>query len=115
MALDFQQRRKRAMTMRRLKGKILRARERAKRRIATTDKLIQRARRAAIKIVRRRVAGKLGMQYQDLSASQKMQIDAKVAKRKALIDRIAKKLLPTVRRKEIERFKNRNNANTQKN
>jgi len=111
MALDFQQRRRRAMTLRRLKNKLARARERAKRRIATNDKLMKRARRAAIKIVRRRVAGKLGMQYNELPASQKMQIDARVAKRKALIDRIAKKLLPMVRRKEIERFKNQQNAN----
>lgn len=114
MPLNFQQRRKRAMVMRRMKVKIQRARERAARRLATTEKLKLRARRAAIKIVRRRVAGKLGMNYADLSASQKMQIDQKVAKRKGMIEKIARKILPAVRRKEIERYRARQAAKNDK-
>lgn len=103
-ALTMQQRRKRALTMRRYKTKIAAARKRLSRRRASMDKLKQRSRKRAIQVIRKKVAGKQGQNYKELSPLQKMVIDKKVAKRKAAIDRIAKKLLPQVKKIELQRF-----------
>ena len=108
--LNLAQRRKRGLIMRKYKSKIAAARNRAKRRMANTDQLTTRARKAAIKAVRRKVAGSKGADYANLSASEKMQIDKKVSKRQKAIERIARKLLPTVRKAEIERLRNQNSS-----
>lgn len=105
--LDVQQRRNKARVLRRIKVKLQRGKARKAKRLADKDTLMKRARRAAIKIVRRRFAGKMGADYNKLPPSQKMQIDAKVATKKSIVDRIAMKLLPRVRQKEIDRFRAR--------
>lgn len=102
--LNQQQRRKRALIMRKYKTKIATARKRAMRRSATVDKLKVRARKKAINIIRQKVAGKKGVSYSDLSPGEKMIIDKKVEKRKAAIDRIAKRMLPQVRRADLMRL-----------
>jgi len=102
--LSLQQRRKRAMIMRKYKSKIKMARKRALRRAATLDKIKLRARKKAINIIRRKVAGKKGLDYAKLSPGEKMIIDKKVAKRKAAIDRIAKRMIPQVRRADLMRL-----------
>lgn len=101
--LSFAQRRQRAMTMRKYKSKIAAARKRMSKRVATKDRLQKKARKKAIAIIRGKVAGDKGKRYSELSTAEKMMIDQKVAKRKAVIDRIAKKLLPKVRRADIAR------------
>ena len=103
--LDIAQRRKRALTMRRYKTRIARARKIAARKMAGTDKLKKRAQRAAIKLVRKRVAGDKGIDYANLSTSDKIQIDKRVQARKSLINKLAKRLMPAVKRAEIERLK----------
>ena len=102
--LNFQQRRQRGITMRKYKSKIAMGRKRSMRKAATKEKLQSRARKKAISIIRQKVAGDKGKGYSELSASEKMLIDKKVAKRKAVIDRIAKKMLPKLRKADRSRL-----------
>lgn len=102
--MTLQQRRKRKITMRRIKNKIVRGRKIAQRKLAPPDKLITRAKLKAKHAIRKRVAGERGEKYQELSPSQKIQIDTQVEKRKGLIAKLAKRLLPKVRKAELERL-----------
>ena len=102
--LTMQQRRKRAMIFKRHKSRIKRGREIAKKRMANPAKLMKRARKAAVAAVRKRFAGQKGASYVSLSAAEKIQVDKRIEGKKALIDRIAKKLLPKVRKAEIVRL-----------
>jgi len=102
--LNFQQRRQRALTMRRYKSKIAAARKRMRKRAATKDKLQQRARKKAISIIRKKVAGQKGADYSNLNPAEKMMIDKRVMKRQGAIARIAKKLLPKVRKADLARI-----------
>lgn len=112
--LTLQQRRKRSLQMRRYKTKIARGRERAKRRMASQDKLKVRARRHAIALVRRRFAGAKGGEYKDLSPGEKIQVDRRIEKKQAIIDKIAKRLMPKERKAEVERLKKQRTMSTQK-
>lgn len=112
-ALDRQQRRQRAITMRRYKSKIAAGRRKAARRPASMDKLKKRARKRAIETVRKKVAQKQGQNYATLDASQKALIDKKVEKRKALVDRLAKKFIPQVRQAERQRMARRRSVDEQ--
>ena len=101
--LDFQARRRRAQKMKRFKGKIMAARKRLRTRVADSNHLMKRARRMAIKFMRRRIAGKLGLHYNELSVAQKMQIDLKIQAKKAVIGKIAQRLMPKIRQAEQQR------------
>lgn len=103
--LNLTQRLARARTMRRYQQRIQTSRERLKRRMATKEKLMVRARKAAIKAIRKKVAGEKGLHYGDLSVGEKVQIDKLVNKRKKAIERIARRLLPSVRNAEIVRLR----------
>jgi hypothetical protein len=91
--------------MRRYSGKIERARELAKKRMASTEKLKKRSFMQARDIVRRRVAGRRGAEYATLSPSEKIQIDTQVEKRKGAIKKIASRLMPKVKAAEYARLK----------
>jgi nicotinic acid mononucleotide adenylyltransferase len=104
-ALSIDQRRKRGLVMRKYQAKISRARELASKRLAPTERLKKRARNKAIELVRRRVAGKRGMDYAKLSPSEKMQVDKAVEKRKKAIGKIAARIYPSVKTAEFERLK----------
>lgn len=101
--LSIDQRRKRALVMRRYETKMKMARERLKQRIASNQKLIGRSRKKAIDIIRKMVAGEKGLNYHDLSVSDKMAIDKRVEQRKGAIGKIAARLLPKVRQAEMKR------------
>ena len=103
--LTLAQRRKRALAFRRSKQKVIRGRRIAQRRMASSEKLKVRARRQAIKFIRRSVAGEKGKDYANLSPTEKMQIDKRVQQRKAIIGKIATRLMPRVRKAERERLK----------
>ena len=105
--LSIQQRRKRGMMMRRIKGKIKRGRKLAQRRLASPDMLKRRARRHAKEFVRKKFAGQRGANYRKLAAADKIQIDRRIEKKQALIDRIAKRLLPKERKAELQRLRDR--------
>ena len=104
-ALDIQQRRKRALIMRRYAPKIKRARELAKRKLAPESRLKRRAYKQARAIVRKRVAGKRGQNYANLSPAEKIQVDLAVDKRKKIISKIAKRIMPKVKQAEFQRLK----------
>jgi len=110
-ALTIQQRRMRAITMRKYKSKIAQGRRRMAKKAASMDKLKLRARKAAIKIIRKKVAGKKGEKYNTLSPSEKMLIDKRVATKKSAIDRIAKKLLPKVRKADLAKLSGKKSVN----
>jgi nicotinic acid mononucleotide adenylyltransferase len=103
--LTLMQRRKRAISFRKAKAKIMRGRKIAQRRMAPTEKLRKRARKKAIQLIRTKVAGQKGAQYNSLTPAEKIQIDKRVEQRKGSIAKIAQRLLPKVRKAERERLK----------
>lgn len=105
MALDYSQRLARARNIQKYRAKITMARKRLAKRAANPDQLEKRSRRMAVKMVRKIVAGRVGLEYDKLSVAQKMEIDKKVDGKKGLIDRFAKRLLPKVRQQDRDRLK----------
>lgn len=103
--LSLDQRRKRAVIMKRYGAKIERARELAKKRMASTEKLKKRSYIQARDIVRKRVAGRRGTEYATLSPSEKIQVDTAVEKRKGAIKKIASRLMPKIKAAEYARLK----------
>ena len=102
--LSLAGRRKRAMQMQRLKAKIKRARMLALKRFASAKKLNVRSRRLATKFLKKRMTG--GKDYASLSPGQRMMIDKKVEKLRPAIGKIASRLLPRVRKTELQRKRN---------
>ena len=103
--MTIQQRMKRSRQMKRLAPKMKRLRQIKKFRMADTDRLTTRSRRVAKNILRKKFAGAKGGQYASLPASQKITIDRLVANKGPVIDKLAKRLMPIVRKKEIERIR----------
>jgi len=110
-ALDRQQRRQRSILMKKLAPKIARKKKIAMKKKAGTDKLKQRAQKQALDVVKKMVAGK--KDYSTLSIDQKVKVDDKVKKKSALVNRIAKKLIPKVKAAEKERFARMQQAKSQ--
>lgn len=101
--LTLAQRRKRGMVMRRYKNKLKVARERAKRRKASEEKLKTRARKRARNILRSKFAA--GKQYGDMTPSEKIAVDRRIARiPDTAVTRIANRQLPTIRRAELQRI-----------
>jgi hypothetical protein len=110
--LTISQRRRRAMTMRRFRSKIKMARERAKRRMATPEKLKMRAQRKARGIIRDRLMK--NKKYSEMSPAEKIALDKRLLRiPPAAIQRIARKQLPIVRKAEIKRLSDRGKAKTE--
>lgn len=103
--LTVQQRFAIGRRMRRLQPKIKRRREIMKRRMADPKRLEKRSRKAAIKLLRKRFAGKQGANYASLSPSAKISVDRIIAKKMAMVGKISKRLLPRIRKAEMERLK----------
>lgn len=105
-ALTVQQRRKRAVIMKRLAPKIAIKRKIAMKKKANPEKLKSRANKAAKNLLRKKLSKTAP--YAQLSFAQKAMIDKKLDKKKAAISKIAKKLLPSIKQKEKDRIKNKN-------
>lgn len=100
-ALSIAQRRKRAMQMRRLAPKIKMARKRAMRRTANKDAINKRARKQArMQLFRKFSKGK---SPSDVSPQRRAEIEKRLDKMKSRIDRIAKRAIPDVRKRDRER------------
>lgn len=99
--LTLSQRLKRRAQMRRAKGKIRMGQKRALARKATSKTISKRSKRVAIKLMRKRILR--GRKYQDLSYSARAAVDRQVARRKAAISRIAKRIEPKLRQAESRR------------
>jgi hypothetical protein len=102
-ALNMQQRRVAARNFKRNKTKIKMGRDRAARRIANPERLKSRARKQA----RNTILKKLLKDHpkSDLSFARRAEIEKRLEKpaMKTKIDRLAKKMLPKVRRAELDR------------
>ena len=113
-ALDAGQRRKLGMRMKRNKARIAMARKRAERKTANMDTLKKRARRQA----RMQFAKKFtkGIPKSELTVSRKKEIEKRLDKPavKTRIDRVARKLIKTVRKQEMERKRARQQGGAQK-
>ena len=105
-ALTRQQRRKRALAMRRARVKIKRGREKASKKRANLDVLKKRARKQAINKMKDRLAA--SKRYADMEPAEKERIDKRLEKiSKSRIEKLAIKLLPSVKRAERERLASR--------
>ena len=103
--LTIMQRIKRGRMMKRLAPRFKRLRKIKKFRVAPLKRLQLRAKQAAKKLFRKRLAGKKGENYAKLPASQKIAIDKMVSKRSDMIAKFAKRMMPIVRKKEMERIR----------
>lgn len=101
--LTPQQRIQRGRIMKRLQPKIAMKRKIAMKKKATPEKLKTRAMKKARDIVRAKFIK--GKSYNDLSYAEKIQLDKKVEKKQAMIKKIAKKLLPKIKKAEAQRIK----------
>jgi hypothetical protein len=110
--LSFQQRRQKAIAMRRRMPKIQRARELAVKRLAGKSKIKRRSGRLARKFLKRRAAGYIGASYQNLNTSQKIAVDRMVASKSGASRAIAARLVPRVRSAEGQRVSSGKRAST---
>ena len=67
--------------------------------------VLQREQEATIQKTRERVAGEKGKKYSELSLSARQAIDKRVQKQAGIVNKLATKLLPSVKKKELERVK----------
>lgn len=99
--LDPMQRMKRKQLMRRLMPRLKIGRERAKRKTADLSKLKKRAQKRARSAMFKKLAQ--GKDKDKLSYADRKQIEKRLESKKGVIDRMAKKLLPQVRKDEQAR------------
>lgn len=103
--LNVQQRIAKRQSLRRIKGRVALGRRKARFKIADKPHLEVRTKRKARQALRKRLAGKQGERYSELPLSARMAIDRKLESRKRAIKRIARRLMPRVRKAEYERVK----------
>lgn len=100
-ALNRAQRMKIRNRMRRMKGIMARKRKLALKRHATMDVLKVRAKKLAIKMLKKRYAKK---SVADMSFAERERVENILKKKKSLIDRLTTKMIPVVRKIERSRF-----------
>jgi thiamine kinase-like enzyme len=100
-ALNIQQRLKKARQMKKLAPKIAIGRARAARKIANMDTLKKRAKKQARNMLAKKLTKGVGKA--DLNMARRMEIEKRLDKMKPKIDKLAKKLLPKVRKQELAR------------
>ena len=104
-ALTLQQRQKRGRIMKRLKARIKIGRERQKRKMADKGRLQKRA----VKQARNQLVKKItkGKSKRDLSFARRQEIEKRLEKpaMKKRIERLAKRMFPSIRRAEVQRKK----------
>ena len=107
-ALSMTQRLARGRQMKKLKSKIAIGRKRAMRKTANMDTLKKRARKAARNVVLKKLIK--NTPKADLSMARRQDLEKRLEKKKAVIDKLSKKLLPHVRKKEMLRKKGGNKS-----
>jgi hypothetical protein len=100
-ALDMTQRLARKRAFKKNKAKIALGRKRAEKRMANMDTLKKRAQKAARNTLLKKLTK--DVPKDELSLSRRQDIEKRLDKKKPVIDKLAKKLLPQVRKKELER------------
>jgi len=104
-ALTLQQRMKKSRMMKRMKSRIKIGRQRARRKMADKKKLTKRANRQARDKIVRKITKDIPKS--ELSFARKQEIEKRLEKPafKARIQRLAKRMLPSIRRAEVKRKK----------
>lgn len=100
-ALNMQQRMKLARSLKKNKAKIAIGRKRAARKVASMDVLKKRAAKQARMTIMKKITK--GVEKGDLSMGRRASIEKRLDKMKPKIQKLAKKLLPKVRKGELER------------
>jgi hypothetical protein len=100
-ALSIMQRRKKAISLRKNKAKLAIGRKKAANKIASHGVLKKRAQRAARNQMVRKITKGIGKG--DLTNARKAEMEKRLDKMKPRINRIAKRLIKDVRKKEIAR------------
>ena len=100
-ALSFQARRKLARSIKKNKAKIAIGRKKAARKFASMEKLKKRAQKQARMMIFKKLTK--DSQKDKLSFARRQEIEKRLDKMKPKIDKLAKKLLPKVRKQEQER------------
>jgi hypothetical protein len=105
--LDIQTRMKMKASMRKNKAKIALGKRRAARKVADVERLKKRARRQARNAILNKILK--GKDKGELSYGARASIEKRVNKRAAMIQRMAKKLLPQVRKADRAKMKPKGN------
>jgi len=100
-ALDFRQRRARAISMKKNKAKIAMGRRRAAKKAPSKETILKRARRQAIKTIFKKLSK--NVPKSELPPSRRQEIEKRLGKMKVKIDRLAKRSVKDVRKREKER------------
>lgn len=103
--LSYAQRIKRARNMKRLAPRMKNLRRIKKFKMADKDRLQKRARKMAISMFRKKMAGDKGEHYAQQSTSAKISIDKLVHTKMKAVHKLAQRLLPKVRKAEMERLR----------
>ncbi len=107
-ALNIQQRLKLARSLKKNKAKIAMGRKRAARKTANMDTLKKRAMKQARNMIIKKITK--GKDKGDMSMARKQSIEKRLDKMKPKIAKIAKKILPKVRKMEMERKKGKKSS-----
>ena len=107
-ALNMQQRLKMARTFKKNKAKIAMGRKRAERKVADMPTLKKRAQKQARQVFLKKITK--GVERGDLSMARRASIEKRLSKFKPKIDKLAKKLLPAVRKGELARKRGGNKS-----
>ena len=102
-ALTLSQRQKRKASFRKNKAKIMIARKKAAKKMASPEKLKGRAEKQARNLIIKKILK--NKSKDDLSFSARGELEKKVAKKTAAIKKIAKKLLPMVKKADRAKLK----------
>lgn len=94
----------RAQNMRKFHSKLERTKKLAQNRMAARDKLAAKSRYLARRMVKRRVAGKHGWEYQSLGPSDKIAVDRLMTDKQSAVKTIAKRIAPKVKSAEVKRL-----------
>ena len=102
--LTPKQRMQRSRLMKRLAPRMAMKRKITMKRKANPEKIKARAEKQARDIIRKKLLK--DVDYNSLGFAQKVSLDKRVEKKKAVIKKIAKKLIPKIKKDELERLKN---------
>jgi hypothetical protein len=108
--LTPKQRMQRSRLMKRLAPRMAMKRKITMKRKANPEKIKARAEKQARDIIRKKLLK--DVDYNSLGFAQKISLDKRVEKKKAVIKKIAKKLIPKIKKDELERLKKQKEKDT---
>lgn len=108
-ALTVQQRLAKSRQMKKMKSKIAMGRKRAERKVASIDVLKKRAQKQARNFFAKKITK--GQDKGELGMARRADIEKRLDKMKPKIDKLARKMLPKIRKAEIEKKKGGGSGN----